>query len=132
MSDVPITAMIEGEPETPRTRRRSTYASHRVSVVSNKRSVISMAPEMARPVPVIRWLRKELREKIYMKLYADKFLKEGYEDTSFIAGMTNEDLKNIGVDTDFHREKLLTEIHKLTEFEQETAVPVTSKESTQP
>ncbi|XP_066270277.1 uncharacterized protein [Branchiostoma lanceolatum] len=113
---------IEGEPETPRTRRRSTYAGHRVSVVSNKRSVISMAPEMARPIPIIRWLRKELREKIYLT-YADKFLKEGYEDSSFIAGMTNEDLVNIGIDTDFHREKLLTEIHKLTEFELETSVP---------
>ncbi|XP_019622855.1 PREDICTED: uncharacterized protein LOC109468915 [Branchiostoma belcheri] len=116
---------VEGELETPRTRRRTTvatYAGHRVSVVSNKRSVISMAPEMARPVPVIRWLRKELREKVFMT-YADKFLKEGYEDTSYIAGMTNEDLRNIGIDTDFHRQRLLTEIHKLTEFVLETSVP---------
>ncbi|XP_078666517.1 uncharacterized protein LOC144908633 [Branchiostoma floridae x Branchiostoma belcheri] len=110
--------------DTAKGRRRSTWMGHRLSVVTNRRTVstISMPPEMAQPVPVERWLEKELEDAVYIK-FADKFLKEGYADTSFIAGMTDEDLKKIGIDTDFHREKLLTEIYKLTEFVLETSVP---------
>eukprot|EP00058_Branchiostoma_floridae_P007236 XP_002592724.1 hypothetical protein BRAFLDRAFT_67164 [Branchiostoma floridae] len=56
--------------------------------------------------------------------YAKRFKTNGYGDTTFIAGMTDEDLRNIGIDSDYQRAKLLTEIQSnLPVFELETAVP---------
>ena len=58
--------------------------------------------------------------------YTNLFESQGYEDTSFIAGMNEDDLKKIGVKSMTHRQKLLAEIKDLPDYEVEPSVPVST------
>ena len=51
-------------------------------------------------------------------------MDNGYEDTSFIAGMTDKELCSIGVRSKAHRSALLDAIKALPEPEIDPAVPV--------
>ncbi|XP_035669163.1 uncharacterized protein LOC118411191 [Branchiostoma floridae] len=62
----------------------------------------------------------ELRQK-----YEKKFREHGYENTSFIFGMTNKDLEAIGITNKYHQDVLMKEIKKLPESELDDTVPVT-------
>ena len=52
------------------------------------------------------------------------FKKHGYDDTSFIAGMTEIDLKRIGIKKRTQRNLLENRIKDLPDFLFEAAVPV--------
>ncbi|XP_078667035.1 uncharacterized protein LOC144908937 isoform X2 [Branchiostoma floridae x Branchiostoma belcheri] len=60
----------------------------------------------------------ELRQK-----YEKTFKLHGYENTSFISGMTNKDLQAIGIKNKFHQDILMKEIKKLPEYELDDTVP---------
>jgi chitin synthase len=51
-------------------------------------------------------------------------VENGYEDTSFISGMTDDELKDIGVQSTPIRQKLLVEIKELPDYEVACTVPV--------
>lgn len=74
------------------------------------------APDM--PIPVDQWLEKGLKGK-----YLQAFLDNGYENTLFISGMTEKELKFIGVKKTAHIRYLLEGIKKLPDFDIETLVP---------
>jgi len=48
----------------------------------------------------------------------------GYDDTSFVTGMTDTDLLNIGVNKSTHRNAIVKAIRLLPDFEIEPCVPV--------
>ncbi|XP_078577195.1 uncharacterized protein LOC144862522 isoform X2 [Branchiostoma floridae x Branchiostoma japonicum] len=62
------------------------------------------------------------------KKYEKKFRENGFENTTFITGMTDKDLQAIGIKNDFHRDILMKEIKKLTEFELPGDVPDNCRE----
>ncbi|XP_066293420.1 uncharacterized protein [Branchiostoma lanceolatum] len=68
------------------------------------------------------WLPAEFKDR-----YLNSFLQHGYDDTTFIAGMSDGDLEFIGV-TKIHRPALLREIDKLSEYQIDIKVPETVEE----
>ncbi|KAI8493753.1 hypothetical protein Bbelb_286740 [Branchiostoma belcheri] len=62
------------------------------------------------------------------KKYEKKFRENGFENTTFITGMSDKDLQAIGIKNDFHRDILMKEIKKLTEFELPGDVPDNCRE----
>jgi len=48
----------------------------------------------------------------------------GYDDTSFVAGMTDTDLREIGIQTTGHRNAMMQAIRLLPDVEIEPSVPV--------
>ncbi|CAH1251633.1 HAS3 [Branchiostoma lanceolatum] len=104
-------------PVLPKSRPRGLVEEVATTGRARKRTVHSMTSG----VRVDNWL-SSVGEQVFVN-YARNFEDNGYEDESFLAGMTDEDLKRIGIDEDFHRAKLLRQIRTLTEFELETAVP---------
>ncbi|XP_078667033.1 uncharacterized protein LOC144908936 isoform X2 [Branchiostoma floridae x Branchiostoma belcheri] len=62
------------------------------------------------------------------KKYEKKFRENGFENTTFISGMSDKDLQAIGIKNDFHRDILMKEIKKLTEFELPGDVPDNCRE----
>ncbi|CAH1233179.1 MFGE8 [Branchiostoma lanceolatum] len=60
----------------------------------------------------------ELRQK-----YEKKFREHGYENTSFIFGMTNKDLEAIRITKKLHQNVLMKEIKKLPESELDDTIP---------
>ena len=57
-------------------------------------------------------------------MYALKFETHGYDDTSFISGMSDKELRSIGVAIKGHRRALLEEIKALPEPDFDPFVPV--------
>nr|KAG5707326.1 hypothetical protein BaRGS_005293 [Batillaria attramentaria] len=70
------------------------------------------------PVPVEDWLPLEMRGK-----YASLFRNHGFDSTLFIAGMTEKELKRIGVASRGHLHYLLAQVALITAFEIEYKVP---------
>ncbi|XP_066270485.1 uncharacterized protein [Branchiostoma lanceolatum] len=68
------------------------------------------------------WLPYYWPNKLKNK-YEKKFRENGFENTTFISGLTDKDLQAIGIKNDFHRDILMKEIKKLTEFELPGDVP---------
>ncbi|XP_078604966.1 uncharacterized protein LOC144878360 isoform X2 [Branchiostoma floridae x Branchiostoma japonicum] len=63
---------------------------------------------------VSEWLATVFSGDDYLKnLYEPSFINNGYDDTSYIAEMTSEDLEKIDIKDDLHRERLLSHIKKL-------------------
>ncbi|XP_046857125.1 uncharacterized protein LOC124450504 isoform X2 [Xenia sp. Carnegie-2017] len=58
-----------------------------------------------------------------MKKYKPNFEQNGYDDTSFICGMTDQDLIDIGIETRGHRKKLLREIEQIPLVDMGNNVP---------
>lgn len=56
--------------------------------------------------------------------YASTFEDAGYDDTSFLVGLTDQDLQELGVKVKAHRQALLSEIMTLADPEIEPFVPV--------
>ncbi|CAB4012509.1 Chitin synthase 6, partial [Paramuricea clavata] len=85
----------------------------------DKRSVHFQAklPTFKSHTPVGEWLKGK------MKNYTANFEEHGYDDTSFICGMTDQDLIDIGIDTRGHRKELLREIEQLPMVELDNNVP---------
>ncbi|CAH1251631.1 CASKIN2 [Branchiostoma lanceolatum] len=125
-STAPIQEEYEGDGDGSEesSRRRKPSIARKISVNTEqvcKRRRITVV-EIERFKTAKRWLEDELNGKVYGN-YVDNFVRHGYSDTSFIASMTDEDLKFIEIDQEPHRIKLLGEIAKLPEFQLETAVP---------
>ncbi|KAI8493643.1 hypothetical protein Bbelb_285640 [Branchiostoma belcheri] len=59
-----------------------------------------------------------------VEIYERKFVREGYTDTSFIAGMTEKDLRDIGVNNLQDRNEFRRHIKKLTEDEPDIEITV--------
>ncbi|XP_066270054.1 chitin synthase chs-2-like [Branchiostoma lanceolatum] len=76
---------------------------------------------------VCDWLPYYWPNKLKKK-YEKKFRENGFENTTFISGMTDKDLQAIGIKNDFHRDILMKEIKKLTEFELPGDVPDNCRE----
>ncbi|XP_067653543.1 chitin synthase chs-2-like isoform X2 [Haliotis asinina] len=74
------------------------------------------------PVPVDEWLPPELRA------YGPIFKKHGFDNTLFISGMTEKELKNIGIKGQGTLQNLLHMIELLPDFEIEYNVPGSVKE----
>ncbi|XP_046547945.1 LOW QUALITY PROTEIN: uncharacterized protein LOC124257841 [Haliotis rubra] len=74
------------------------------------------------PVPVDEWLPPELRA------YGAIFKKHGFDNTLFITGMTEKELKNIGIKGQGTLQNLLHMIELLPDFEIEYNVPGSVKE----
>ncbi|CAH1251625.1 MFGE8 [Branchiostoma lanceolatum] len=76
---------------------------------------------------VCDWLPYYWPNKLKKK-YEKKFRENGFENTTFISGMTDKDLQAIGIKNDFHRDILMKEIKKLTEYELPGDVPDNCRE----
>ena len=57
-------------------------------------------------------------------MYIENFKDHGYDDTTFLIGMKEQDLLDIGVSNRGHRRKLLREIERLPPEEMDCNVPV--------
>lgn len=60
----------------------------------------------------------------FQEHYLSKFESHGYEDTSFLYGLKEGDLKEIGIKLKGHRNAILDAISLLPEPEIEPCVPV--------
>ncbi|XP_046329399.2 uncharacterized protein LOC124113182 isoform X2 [Haliotis rufescens] len=74
------------------------------------------------PIPVEEWLPPELRA------YGAVFRKHGFDNTLFITGMTEKELKNIGIKGQGPLQNLLQMIELLPAFEIEYEVPTSVTE----
>ena len=59
--------------------------------------------------------------------YTNAFKDNGFDNTMMISGMTEKELKDIGIETKGTRHKLLQAIQRLTDFEIIAEVPVSRK-----
>ena len=57
-------------------------------------------------------------------VYIGKFKKHGYDDTTFLMGLKEQELVEIGIDNRGHRKKILAEIDRLPPEEIDQDVPV--------
>ena len=57
-------------------------------------------------------------------IYIDKFKKHGYDDTTFLLGLKEQELIDMGIDNRGHRKKILVEVDRLPPEEIEQDVPV--------
>ena len=57
-------------------------------------------------------------------IYIDKFKKNGYDDTTFLLGLKEQELIDMGIDNRGHRKKILVEVDRLPPEEIEQDVPV--------
>ncbi|XP_041355418.1 chitin synthase chs-2-like [Gigantopelta aegis] len=60
--------------------------------------------------------------------YAQSFRYHGFDNTMFISGMNEKELKDIGIKTETHKQFILDQIELLPAFEIEYHVPVSIKE----
>ena len=58
------------------------------------------------------------------QMYIVNFKAHGYDDTTFLPGMAEQDLMDIGISNRGHRQKLLRDIKKLPDEEMAHEVPV--------
>lgn len=72
-------------------------------------------------MPTDEWLR-ELDPR-FEELYVHKFMGEGYSDTSFIASISDAELKALHIDNDYHRKILLDASKYLEEPDVDVIVP---------
>lgn len=72
----------------------------------------------SRRLSVKDWLPSNLKS-----LYSEAFEMNGYDDTSFLSGVTDGELREIGVKTTGHRNALMQAIRLLPDFEIEPYVP---------
>ncbi|XP_078574100.1 uncharacterized protein LOC144860632 isoform X1 [Branchiostoma floridae x Branchiostoma japonicum] len=83
-------------------------------------------------LPVRGWLERYFPQwKMTHKDELEEFFTtHGYDDTSFISGMKNEDLIDIGMGDkySFYREKLMREIKKIPEYIADYKVPESTRE----
>ncbi|ELU12556.1 hypothetical protein CAPTEDRAFT_201602 [Capitella teleta] len=130
----PITDLSEDEAEPPRDvnnpgrsqdglmvnslGRRGRRPERTASINSTTSTVFHHVDPTELAVPVSRWLPRGLRDQ-----YSDLFVEHGYDDTSLIAGMSDSDLKEIGVQSTPIRQKLLVEINELPDYEVVSTVP---------
>lgn len=56
--------------------------------------------------------------------YVKKFKEAGYDDTTFLMGLKEQELVEIGIDNRGHRKKILNEIDRLPPEEIDQDVPV--------
>lgn len=75
-------------------------------------------PRLHPETSVEDWLQGE-----FLQLYLRNFKDNGYDNISFIAGMTDRDLKAIGIDKRGHRKKLVYAIEKLPQLDIAQEVP---------
>ncbi|XP_028399424.1 uncharacterized protein LOC114522855 isoform X2 [Dendronephthya gigantea] len=99
--------------------RPASPAAFRFPGEDGKRSVHFQAklPTFKTHILASEWLDGK------MKQYIPNFEENGYDDTSFISGMTEQELKDIGIETRGHRKKLLREIEQLPVVELDNNVP---------
>ena len=57
-------------------------------------------------------------------VYVKSFQQAGYDDTTFLTGMKEQDLVDIGIENRGHRKKILAEIESLPPEEIDPNVPV--------
>ncbi|XP_041356161.1 uncharacterized protein LOC121373551 [Gigantopelta aegis] len=79
--------------------------------------------DIALPVSVEDWLPVEFKTK-----YAQSFRQHGFDNTMFISGMNEKELKDIGIKTKTHKKFILDQIELLPAFEIEYHVPGSIKE----
>ncbi|KAL8601706.1 hypothetical protein ACOMHN_033882 [Nucella lapillus] len=80
-------------------------------------------PDKIEPEPVDDWLPVEMRGR-----YGPLFKKHGFDSTLFIAGMTETELRRIGVTLKGHLRYLLDQIALIPAFEIEYKVPTNADE----
>ena len=61
---------------------------------------------------------------LFPQKYRENFKDYGYDDTSFVIGMKEQDLLDIGISNRGHRKKLLANIEQLPPEEMDHHVPV--------
>ncbi|CAH1243309.1 RS1 [Branchiostoma lanceolatum] len=84
-------------------------------------------------IPVRGWLERYFPKwkPTFKDTLEEFFTMHGYDDTSFVSGMKNEDLIDIGMTGDeysFHRKKLMREITRLPEYIADYKVPESTRE----
>ena len=57
-------------------------------------------------------------------MYAPLFVKKGYDDTTFLSGLTDADVAAVGIKSKAHISALMSAIRLLPEHEIEPCVPV--------
>ncbi|XP_059154827.1 uncharacterized protein LOC131940217 [Physella acuta] len=70
-------------------------------------------------IPVDQWLPAEFSEK-----YSTMFIERGYDNTLFIKGLTEKDLRKMGLQNRGHIQYLMSQISAIPAFEIEYKVPV--------
>ncbi|XP_032230762.2 uncharacterized protein LOC5506512 [Nematostella vectensis] len=80
-------------------------------------------PKLLAEMPVEEWLPGELKG-----LYLKNFKDNGYDNVSFIAGMTNKDLRAIGISTRGHRMQLVYAIERIPHVTLNADVPESVEE----
>ncbi|KAK2159845.1 hypothetical protein LSH36_145g07014 [Paralvinella palmiformis] len=70
------------------------------------------------PISVEHWLPVDFRAR-----YAPLFIDNGYDDTSFISGITEDDVAAIGISSRTHISALMSAIRQLPEIELVPSIP---------
>ncbi|CAH1271274.1 CASKIN2 [Branchiostoma lanceolatum] len=113
--DIPTHIPNEDHSETPQqgsTGNTAKTANDNIWKRTRRNAKVSMMVLPGQEVP--EWLATVFSGDDYLKnLYEPSFTNNGYDDTSYIAEMTSEDLEKIGVKDDLHRDRILSHIKKL-------------------
>ncbi|PVD35423.1 hypothetical protein C0Q70_02385 [Pomacea canaliculata] len=114
---------IQEDPPSPtptRDHQADIFPSYDEQSADDTDSEVS--PEYV-PIPVEEWLPPELQGP-----YVELFKRNGFDSTLFIAGMTETELKRIGVTSRGHLHYLQAKIGQIPAFEIEYKVPVSVNE----
>ncbi|KAK7093696.1 chitin synthase chs-2-like [Littorina saxatilis] len=111
--------LSEDVPQSPAPHDDFTSFSTPASIeMESQQDHVDEIPDETEPVLVEEWLPLEMRGR-----YAQLFRKHGFDSTLFIAGMTETDLRRIGVTSKGHLHYLLAQITLIPAFEIEYKVP---------
>ncbi|KAI8518018.1 hypothetical protein Bbelb_040350, partial [Branchiostoma belcheri] len=131
--DEPNVEELQPEPQTP-TQAKPLPSPLAIYSICNLKDNDNNNPEVERLDQVLdEYKSQDGLSHVPVKVlqgedrYLNCFLQHGYDDTTFIAGMSDGDLESIGV-TKIHRPALLREIDKLSEYQIDIKVPETVEE----
>jgi chitin synthase len=100
----------------PTRRTSGSFSKHRTD--DSSRFQFANINAFSQPIPVSDWLPQNLRDQ-----YGSTLEMNGYDDTSYLFGMTDSELRDVGITSKAHRSAIHEAIKFLPEPEIEPCVP---------